>query len=286
MKRVVFLVTLLFWIVVGCLGQEKLDYTPEDSLQVVTLLKQARQLKTGSNTVLYFARQLCGVPYVAKTLEKNETEQVVINLRELDCTTFVETVLALAACTHERTFQFADYCKNLRLIRYQQGVVKYTNRLHYFTSWIDNNTASGYVNEITHQGKPFIGRQRLNINFMSSHSELYPMMQGKPEIVNEIKNIENNLSGRMVSYIPKLLITDTSLLRKTIKDGDILAITTSKKGLDTSHIGIAVWHKDGLHLLNASQVRHKVVEEPMSLGVYMSKHPLQTGIRVIRAKLR
>ena len=59
----------------------------------------------------------------------------------------------------------------------------------------------------------------------------------------------------------------------------------SKQGLDTSHIGIAVWHADGLHLLNASQIRHKVVEEPMTLAVYMSKHPKQTGIRVIRIKV-
>ena len=78
------------------------------------------------------------------------------------------------------------------------------------------------------------------------------------------------------------MITNTIQCRNTIKDGDIIAIITSKKGLDTSHIGIAVWHKDGLHMLNASQVRHKVVEEPMLLRTYMAKYPMQTGIRIIR----
>ncbi|MBQ2498070.1 MAG: DUF1460 domain-containing protein, partial [Prevotella sp.] len=58
--------------------------------------------------------------------------------------------------------------------------------------------------------------------------------------------------------------------------------TTSKKGLDTSHVGIAVWHKDGLHLLNASMIHKKVVEEPMTLKQYMQKHLSQTGIRVVR----
>lgn len=95
---------------------------------------------------------------------------------------------------------------------------------------------------------------------------------------------ERELSGRKYRYIPKASIRNTSLFRSTIKDGDIIAITTSKKGLDTSHIGIAVWHKDGLHMLNASQIHKKVVEEPMTLYQYMQRHPSQTGIRIIRMK--
>jgi hypothetical protein len=71
-------------------------------------------------------------------------------------------------------------------------------------------------------------------------------------------------------------------MRNAVKDGDIIAITTSKAGLDTSHIGIAVWHRDGLHLLNASQIHQKVVEEPMTMYQYMQKHPSQTGIRVVK----
>lgn len=285
MKRLFFLILLQLCFLDTCFGWEKIDYTSADSLWVVTLLKQVRQLKPGYNTMLYFARQLCGVPYVVKTLEKNKEERLVVNLRELDCTTYVETVLALAACAHDGSVKFEDYCKKLRLIRYKRGDVQYSSRLHYFTSWIDSNTLSGLVCEVTGSGKPFTGRKRLNINFMSTHCELYPMMNGKTEIINEIKNIERKLSLRTISYIPKQSIVDTPLLRKTIKDGDIIVITTSKKGLDSSHIGIAVWHSDGLHLLNASQVRHMVVEEPMTLGVYMAKHSTQTGVRVVRVKL-
>ena len=37
-----------------------------------------------------------------------------------------------------------------------------------------------------------------------------------------------------------------------------------------------------MHLLNASQLHKKVVEEPMTLGQYLSKHPSHTGIRIIR----
>ena len=63
-------------------------------------------------------------------------------------------------------------------------------------------------------------------------------------------------------------------------------IITNKKGLDTTHIGLASWHADGLHLLNASSIHHRVIDEPMLLRTYMSKHPVQTGIRVCRVTER
>lgn len=40
-----------------------------------------------------------GKPYVASTLEKEGEEQLVINLLEVDCTTFVEYVTSLVICS-------------------------------------------------------------------------------------------------------------------------------------------------------------------------------------------
>ena len=117
---------------------------------------------------------------------------------------------------------------------------------------------------------------------MSKHSELYPRLKNNPKDIDEIRLVEKNLTGKVFRYIPKREIENNRLFRRTIHNGDIIAITTKKSGLDTSHIGIAVWHKDGLHLLNASQIRKKVVEEPMLLRDYMQKHPSQVGIRIVR----
>ena len=80
----------------------------------------------------------------------------------------------------------------------------------------------------------------------------------------------------------KAKLKNPESLQAYIKDGDIIAIVTNKKGLDISHIGFAAWHKGNLHLLNASSIHKKVVEEPMSLYKYMMRHPSQTGIRIIR----
>lgn len=258
-------------------------YTKADSIKVMKLLEQGKKLSKDKNIILFYARQLIGVPYVAQTLEVNKQEQLIVNLRQLDCTTYVENVLALTLCTENKKLPtFADFCYYLRMLRYEGGKVDYPTRLHYFTAWISDNTKLGFVHEIQANSAPFTKVQTLDVDYMSQHIDNYPMLKAHPEWIQAISKMEQQLTGKKFHYIPKAQIANTSLYRKTIKDGDIIAIITSKKGLDTSHIGIAVWHKDGLHMLNASQIRHKVVEEPMLLRTYMSKYPMQIGIRIVR----
>ena len=234
--------------------------------------------------LIHIARDFRGIPYVAKTLEDNNKETLVVNMRQLDCTTYVENVLAVYECVKNNKTTFADYKNYLRLIRYVGGIVSYPTRQHYFTEWIEENTKEGFVSEVKGQNPPFSAKQTLAIDFMSTHIDLYPMLKNNVEMRKPIAEMEHRLSGKTYRYIPKSKIKNTRLLRSTIHDGDIIAIITKKKGLDTSHIGIAVWHKDGLHLLNASQIHKKVVEEPMTLYQYMQKHPSQLGIRIVRIK--
>ena len=258
-------------------------YTKADSIKVMKLLEQGKKLPKDKNIILFYARQLIGVPYVAQTLEVNKQEQLIVNLRQLDCTTYVENVLALTLCTENKKLPtFADFCYYLRMLRYEGGKVDYPTRLHYFTAWISDNTKLGFVHEIQANSAPFTKVQTLDVDYMSQHIDNYPMLKAHPEWIQAISKMEQQLTGKKFHYIAKAQIGDNRLYRKTIKDGDIIAIITSKKGLDTSHIGIAVWHKDGLHMLNASQIRHKVVEEPMLLRTYMSKHSMQIGIRIVR----
>ena len=48
------------------------------------------------NAMLKYGLNFLKTPYVAHTLEVNEEEKLVVNFDEVDCTTFVEYVLALA----------------------------------------------------------------------------------------------------------------------------------------------------------------------------------------------
>lgn len=260
----------------------QIQYTKNDSLMVINLLHKAQTLKKKQNVFLFFAREFKGTPYVAQTLERNNQEKLVINLREVDCTTFVEHILALSLCHRYNKRTFAAYCDYLRHIRYIDGHVSYSMRKHYFTIWIDNNQKSGIVKEVQAPTPPFSRTQTIALSYMTENANKYPMLVKHRDWINDIAKHEKKYSGRKYLYIPKNIIANTHLFRNTIHNGDILAIVTNKKGLDTTHIGIAVWHKDGLHLLDASSIKRKVVEEVMTLKNYMQKHPSQIGIRVIR----
>ena len=259
------------------------QYTRQDSLKAVQLMKNAASQPSGTNLIIYIAEQLKGIPYVAHTLEPNNNERLIINLRQLDCTTFVEQVSALYLCVKERKTTFADYCKMLQKLRYEGGAEPhYTKRLHYYSSWIEDKKSMDICKEIQSPNPPFTKVQRLNLNWMTTHVNDYRMLKNNPSWVPQIRKMEQKMEGRQYRYIPKEQIKNTRLLRNTIKDGDIIAIITNKKGLDTQHLGFALWHKDGLHLLNASSIHKKVIDEPMTLRTYLYKHPSMPGVRIIR----
>ena len=258
-------------------------YVPTDSITVCRLLSEVRQQPRTTNFPLFFARQFIGRPYVAHTLEKDGDERLVVNTRQLDCTTLVEMVTALTLCAYAGEQTFAAFRKRLQRMRYHDGVIdRYPSRIHYFTDWIVSNAKAGIVSEIQTPNPPFTSVQTVSVNYMSQHPQSYQALKAHPEYVPEIRRMEQRITGMKFRYIPKAKVRNTKVMREAIHDGDIIAITCKKAGLDIAHLGFAVWKKDGLHLLNASQLHKKVVEEPMTLYEYLQKHPSHTGIRIIR----
>lgn len=256
---------------------------PQDSVTVCQLLEEARLLPISANYPLFFARKFLDVPYVAHTLEVNNDERLVVNTRQLDCTTLVETVTALTLCAYRHLYTWRDYLNALVAMRYRDGRIDtYTSRIHYFTEWITANTEAGIIMEIQAPNPPFSAVQQVSVNYMSQHPESYKALRNHPEYVGKIREMERRVTGGRFRYIPKGVVGDAALLKKVVRDGDIIAITCNKKGLDITHLGFAVWKDGALHLLNASQLHKKVVEEPMTLYQYLQQHPSHTGIRIIR----
>ena len=272
MRRLLQLLSLLLTGIVTA-------YAQTDSIFVEEALRTA---PAGAGE-LYFARLFLDRPYVAHTLEVNDREQLVVNTRQMDCTTLIENVAALTICACRGENTFGDFCRQLQRLRYRQGrLTDYTSRLHYFSDWIDDNSRMGIVSEVQQPEQVFTATQTLTINYMSTHAQAYKALAAHPAFVPVIARQERSLTGHKYRYIPKNEVTDTPAMRQVVHDGDIIAITCSKPGLDIAHLGFAVWRKDGLHLLNASQLHKKVVEEPMNLGKYLKQHPTRTGIRVVR----
>ena len=115
-----------------------------------------------------------------------------------------------------------------------------------------------------------------------SQETMEKITEADPELVSRepVSTLSDTIS-RALLFSP-VAVDMLGYVLETIHDGDILAIVTRKKGLDTSHLGFAVWQKGCLHLLNASSIHKKVVLEPMTLSEYMKKHPSQLGVRVVR----
>jgi hypothetical protein len=72
-------------------------------------------------------------------------------------------------------------------------------------------------------------------------------------------------------------------LKTKIEDGDLIAITSSVKGLDINHVGFAVKMQNGrIHFLHAPSVGAKVEITPEPLNEYLMKIKRHTGIVVLR----
>ena len=278
-----FLIIALFAILGSVQGEGRVSYLQNDSLTICRLLDEAHTLPRTTNYPLFFARKFLNIPYVAHTLEINDDERLVVNTRQLDCTTLVETVTALTLCAYRHLFTWRDYLNALTAMRYRHAQIDdYTSRIHYFTEWITLNTEAGIVKEIQEPNPPFSAVQNIKVNYMSQHPQSYKALREHPEYLDAIREMEKRVSGGRFQYIPKQMVKNQTLLRQAVNDGDIIAITCKKAGLDIAHLGFAVWKDGKLHLLNASMLHKKVVEEPMTLYQYLQQHSTHTGIRIIR----
>ena len=277
MKRL-FIAGIILWSACSLFANE------QDSIKVEKWLKEAISLPQDSCRTLHFAKKMLGVPYVAGTLDGNDEEQLVVHVDQLDCTTFVETVLALSIADKRAARSFDGFKKALTDVRYRDGVLDgYASRLHYFSDWIRNNERMGFIKECTSEtacSQP----KELWLDFMTTHVDSYLPMKKDTSLVSVMVSIEKAWQGVEIFYIPKDKLQLSSDELK-IKNGDILTITTNIKGLDVVHVGFAFWREGRLHLLHASSVAKKVIEDPLSLYEYSKNKKAHTGVRAIRVVL-
>lgn len=263
---------------------DELVYTPEDVRIFRATMEWARENRIDTlalgDIIVRTGRRFVGEPYTPHTLELDGPERVVINLRELDCVTYVESVLALARLIRAGGGEFDDFAAELRRIRYRDGVLDgYTSRLHYFSEWIHDNEQLGLLRDITAELGGRVDEER--IDFMSRNAEAYPSLEGRPDRVAEIREVERELSGRARHYIPQDRIARVA---SRIQDGDIIAATSSVEGLDVAHTGFAL-HLDGrLHLMHAPLVGRSLEISDQPLATRITRIDGQDGIMVARPR--
>ena len=270
--------------------------------------KKKTSVKFHGELMLEIGKFFLGTPYVSGILETKKAEHLVVNLREYDCITFIESVVALAwhvefhrqarsssltpawddtpakrwrirpaVGVKSREKSFEAFQKLLQKIRYRQGWLQgYSSRLHYFSDWIHDNRKKGILRDVTAE----IGGRLLKkaMTFMTTNPALYPSLKNAANL-RRMKSIEKKISRRSLFFIPKKTLRR---LEDRIRDGDLIAITTNREGIDVQHVGLAVRVKNRIHLLHASSIEGRVVLSKKTLYRYLMQSRARSGIMVAR----
>lgn len=121
-----------------------------DTTRINRLLTKAAAIPDPEKRVAALANEFIGTPYVAGTLESADGEQLTVNIDEVDCTTLVDNIMALALTAGEHRTSWRDFVYNLERIRYRGGSINgYPSRLHYISDWIIDNSHRGNFTEAT-----------------------------------------------------------------------------------------------------------------------------------------
>ncbi|MBO4722548.1 MAG: DUF1460 domain-containing protein [Muribaculaceae bacterium] len=264
-------------------GIERMRFHCEnDTTKINSLLQEGIQsgLSDPNELVCFYAHKLEGTPYVAHTLE-GESEMLTINIDELDCTTFIETLYALTRTTLNGRYSWRDYAHHLEDLRYRRGEMgDYSSRLHYISDWIIDNSNRGNLVDVTSDIK-CVRYKIKNINYMSTHRDSYPSL-ANDTIYEKIKNFEIGFRNHRFPFIKKESLNSKDV-KAVVKRGDFVGLVTRIDGLDISHLGIVELDAEGnIVLLDASSIGKKVMLEDIDLKKQLSRNPKNEGVRFFR----
>ncbi|MFX0581239.1 DUF1460 domain-containing protein [Nocardia nepalensis] len=202
--------------------------------------------------------RLLGTPYGADMLvgSASQPEQLVIDLRRVDCFTYLDYVEALSRSTDRDQF-----VANLIETRYTDGRVEFGQRKHFFSDW--SHTARIAATDITATLSPAAVTIGKHLNARADGGNYLP---GLPVV------------DRDITYIPSSAVDDKVIGQ--LRTGDYIGAYADQPGLDVTHVGIFVMTPTGPVFRNASSLadNDKVVDSPFA--DYVRSTP---GIVVLRA---
>ena len=284
MKNIVFVI-LLLCCAGAARGEDGIRWHNEasDTTAVVKILNDVagRSFESPSARTGYIARMFVGRPYVAHTLEGAE-EVLTVNLDELDCTTFVDVVLALSFTAGERRMGWQDFVYNLRRMRYRQGDVRgYGSRLHYNCDWAMDNIHRGNIEDAT-RNMPKCNYIIRSIDYMSRHRDSYPALADSA-VFAEIVKRERGYRNHRFPYVKQNDLTNGAV-GAFLREGDVLAFVSDRKDLDVTHLGFVVTEGGELRVLHASSSDGVVEVSDCSLAEFVRRNRHWIGVRVYRLR--
>lgn len=249
------------------------------------------------------SKNFLGLPYgkggpLGEGTEGRYDQDPLYRFDTFDCTTYVETVMALALSRDVNEFEI-----NQDKIRYKDGIVDYLSRNHFTDlQWIPENTQNGFLSEINNQVVPGselkIAEALINFSgwILSHKVEQMIIPEASQEVrldrLNELKALSVNYQSEIarVAYIPiaDLIIRPWTLDK--IPSGTVVNFVRPNWDLtqaagthqNISHQGFLFRMADVLYLRHAS-TSGKVEQLPFI--DYLKKfenHPTLKGIHLMR----
>ncbi len=224
-------------------------------------------MKDVSARAVFWSERMWASPDVRRRISKIEgapaiQDHVPLVPPTYDCTTFVETVAALARSRRE-----SDFYRNLLAIRYNESAATFRARNHFpEADWIPNNVKAGILSQITEeiagQAGVFVAVEKKSID----RSKWLESMVKQRKVSRDIASAAAGEAWKApreasVSYIA---MTDLDRVERHIPDGAIVNLVrknSEKQAVLITHQGFAV----------------------RSGGVLMLRHVTPTGnIRTVR----
>jgi hypothetical protein len=286
-----------------------------DDAIIELIIKAHAYSDTTTGRIEYLTREFVATEnsYVAEPLGEGQdsyfSQKPLYRLDVFDCTTFVETMLAMAVTplNAQRKIILQDFQNNINAIRYKQGIVSFYTRNHFPSAdWIPNNIAAGFVEDISNEVAQRFGETQTlpaYINKQSWYEHLtidriciageddsqYPNCSASEDIREQrlviLKQTGHEQANNTFSSIPYLPLweifaprSDTEQQLREIPSGAILQFVRPRYDLvewigtrmHVSHQGIVVHKANQVMLRHASTTTDKVTEEP--LKEYLEKY--------------
>ena len=259
--------------------------------------------RPAAERVLGIGESLLGVPYVVNPFGEGPRGRYdrspLSRFDGFDCTTFVETVTALALSDSQDQFQ-----TTLNRIRYKDGNVEFTSRNHFTDlDWIPNNVRAGFYRDVTQSaapGKTLVARAV--IDKRSWYAKLPPSRIQIPGLAEadrqklldrlRAEGLRFSPEEATVPYVPltSLFGPGGSEIFDRVPSGSVVNIVRPNwdlvaaigTHLNISHQGFAVRKNGILYFLEASEVLGKVSMVPMEdyLRAYLDS-PTIKGINIL-----
>ncbi len=269
-------------------------------LTVEKLIEISQGAVSLEGSILAVSESLKGTPYILGNAGEGPQspydQDPLWRLDAQDCTTFMETVMAVSLAQDR-----ASFLLRLRQIRYKDGQISYVTRNHFpEVDWLAHNERTGFVHDLTAELFPDLVRHsRLTVDkgfwyAKKTADDIEPKTRPLAERERraaELRSLANQFSPQdaAVPYLPMQafyksgsLEPNPAVLRK-IPSGSIFNIVREnwKPGgvaISISHQGFLVQKKDGTYMRHASPNRG-VVED--RLDEYFKKFLASPTIRGI-----